>query len=78
MLDSLKAEDDRALQSLDREPGRGAAIPKLRRNLVLERRQRRPQLHADVSDQAKFQFLQREIVPRRGTTSFASGQIPSY
>ena len=67
-LDDLKAEDDRALQSLDREAGRGAAIPKLRRSLgeFWNVANAVPDSMLNVSDQAKFQFLQREIVPRRG------------
>ena len=67
-LDGLKAEDDRALQSLDRDAGRGDAIPKLRRSLgeFWTVANAVPNSMLNVSDQAKFQFLQREIVPRRG------------
>jgi signal transduction histidine kinase len=67
-LDDLKAEDDRALQTLDQTSGRGAAIPKLRRSLgeFWNVANAVPGSMLHVSDQAKFDFLQREIVPRRG------------
>ena len=67
-LDDLKAADERALQSLDQDAGRGAAIPKLRRSLgeFWNVANNVPSSMLDVSEQAKFQFLQREIVPRRG------------
>jgi hypothetical protein len=66
-LDDLRAEDDRALQSFDRDAGRGAAIPKLRRSLgeFWNVANTVPDSMLNVSDQHKFQFLQREIVPRR-------------
>jgi signal transduction histidine kinase len=67
-LDGLKAEDDRALQSLDRDAGRGDAIPKMRRSLgdFWNVASAVPQSMLNVSEQAKFEFLQHEIVPRRG------------
>jgi len=67
-LADLKTEDDRALQSLDQDAGRGAAIPKLRRSLgeFWNVANTVPDSMLNVSDQTKFAFLQREIVPRRG------------
>jgi len=67
-LDNLKAEDDRALQLLDQDSGRSAAIPKLRRSLgeFWNVAKAVPGSMVNVSDQAKLEFLQREIVPRRG------------
>ncbi|HUB80057.1 MAG TPA: sensor histidine kinase [Bryobacteraceae bacterium] len=67
-LNDLRTEDDRALQLLDRDSGRVAAIPKLRRSLgefwnVVAAV---PQSMLNVSDESKLEFLQREIVPRRG------------
>jgi len=67
-LDDLKTEDDRALQLLDQDSGRAAAIPKLRRSLgeFWNVAEAVPQSMLNVSDEAKLEFLQREIVPRRG------------
>jgi signal transduction histidine kinase len=67
-LDDLKAEDDRALQSLDQSSARGAAIPKLRRSLgeFWNVASAVPESLVNTTNQAKFEFLQHEIVPRRG------------
>jgi signal transduction histidine kinase len=67
-LAGLRAEDDRALQSLGQDAARGDAIPKLRRSLgeFWNVASAVPGSMLNVSDQTKFAFLQREIVPRRG------------
>ena len=67
-LDDLRTENDRALQSLDQDSARGAPIPKLRRSLgeFWNVAYAVPSSMLKVTDQQKFDFLQREIVPRRG------------
>jgi signal transduction histidine kinase len=67
-LAGLKAEDDSALQFLNRDASRGDAIPKLRKSLgeFWSVASAIPQSMLNVPDEAKFEFLQREIVPRRG------------
>ena len=67
-LRDLKAEDDHTLQFLDKDAGRGDAIPKLRKSLgeFWNVAGAVPESMLHGSDEDKFAFLQREIVPRRG------------
>jgi len=67
-LRGLKAEDDQTLQFLDKDAGRGDAIPKLRKSLgeFWNVAGTVPESTLHVTDEEKFAFLQREIVPRRG------------
>jgi signal transduction histidine kinase len=67
-LRDLKAEDDTELQFLDRDGGGGDAIPKLRKSLgeFWNVAVTVPDSMLNLREKAKFDFLQREIVPRRG------------
>jgi signal transduction histidine kinase len=67
-LKSLQAEDDQALQFLDKSSGPGDAIPKLRKSLgeFWTVASSVPDSMVDVPNEKKLEFLQREIVPRRG------------
>ena len=67
-LNDLNTEDENELRFLEKDAGRGDAIPKLRKSMgeFWSVAGGVPDAMLDASDQAKFEFLQREIVPRRG------------
>ena len=67
-LADLKHEEDRTLQLLERDAAGGDAVPKLRKSLgdFWSVANAVPDSMQTASDEEKFQFLQREIVPRRG------------
>lgn len=67
-LAELEAEDDSALRFLEGDGTGGAAIPNLRRSFgdFWNIANAIPQKMLTVSEQTKFDFLQHEIVPRRG------------
>ena len=67
-LAELEAEDDFALRFLEGDGTGGAAIPNLRRSFgdFWNIANAIPQKMLTVSEQTKFDFLQHEIVPRRG------------
>jgi signal transduction histidine kinase len=67
-LRDLQVEDDQVLKFLDQDSDRADTIPKLRKSLgdFWQIASAVPDTMAKVHDDAKLEFLQREIVPRRG------------
>jgi len=67
-LKTLQAENETALQVLDKAPNHSRVVPQVRKSLgeFWATIRPLPTTMAHASDKAEIEFLQREIVPRRG------------